>query len=111
MVKKKPHTGPPEAKHDTAAISLLAEEDGELMLPAVFTAEELLRWLEDRAEEHKNTEMRDNARKYVHVIYALAEAQRAHALAKTEEKTCPEKAKEEEAGISTVKFNAEVLLR
>ena len=103
MVKEKPHTGPPEAKHDTAAISLLAEEDGELMLPAVFTAEELLRWLADGA---KDQEMRDNARKYVHVIYALEEAQRAHALAKTEEKTCPEKAKEEEAGISTVKFNA-----
>jgi hypothetical protein len=74
MVKEKPHTGPPEAKHATAAISLLAEEDEELMLPAVFTAEELLRWLEDRAEEHKNTEMSDNARKYAHVIYALAEA-------------------------------------
>jgi hypothetical protein len=81
------------------------------MLPAVFTAEELLRWLEDRAEEQKNTEMRDNARKYAHVIYALAEARSAHALAKTEEQTCPEKAKEEEAGISTVKFNAEELLR
>ena len=61
MVKKKPHTGPPEAKHDTAAISLLAEEDGKLMLPAVFTAEELLRWLADGA---KDQEMRDNARKY-----------------------------------------------
>ena len=66
------------------------------MLPAVFTAEELLRWLEDRAKKHKDTEMLDNARKYAHIIYAMEEAQRAHALAKNEENTCPEKAKEEE---------------
>ena len=70
--RKKPDatdTEPPEeARPDTTATPLIVD-DGKLLPPdVVFTAEQLLRWLEGLAFKHKKDKIRENAWTYVQAL-------------------------------------------
>ena len=70
--RKKPDatdTEPPEeARPDTTATPLIVD-DGKLLPPdVVFTAEQLLRWLEGLAIKHKKDKIRETAWKYVQAL-------------------------------------------
>ena len=63
-------TEPPEEdRPDTTTTPLLVEK-GKLLPTAVkFTAETLLKWLEDLATQHDKQKLGENAWQYVHAIY------------------------------------------
>ena len=62
MVKKRPDTEPPEEERPETTTTPLLVEKGKLLPKAVmFTAETLLRWLEDLAVQHGKKKLGENA--------------------------------------------------
>ena len=69
MVKKRPDTEPPEEERPDTTTTPLLVEKGKMLPKAVkFTAETLLRWLEDLAVQHDKKKMGENAWQYVQAL-------------------------------------------
>lgn len=75
MVKKRPDTEPPEEERPDTTTTPLLVEKGKLLPKAVmFTAETLLRWLEDLAVQHEKKKLGENAWQYVGNTYNTVQA-------------------------------------